>query len=121
MFNEWEWSFNDIRIKPPSMVLNVSWANEIEINNYDSVILEEGIAHIEQSDSIQSDKNVQELNRIYSSNGELLPLTEVNNVSNTEKVELQWPLKLQLKRIKMQLKDIQKYIPILEESISKLS
>jgi predicted patatin/cPLA2 family phospholipase len=41
-------------------------------------------------------------------------------INNTEKIELQAPLKLQLKRIKMQLRDVQKHIPMLEDSISKL-
>jgi hypothetical protein len=43
-----------------------------------------------------------------------------DQIKNTSKVELQGPLKLQLKRIKMQLSDVKKHIPMLEESISKL-
>jgi bifunctional pyridoxal-dependent enzyme with beta-cystathionase and maltose regulon repressor activities len=41
-------------------------------------------------------------------------------IKNTEKIELQAPLKLQNKRVKIQLKQLEEYIPMLEESISKL-
>jgi hypothetical protein len=53
-------------------------------------------------------------------------LTQASNdihmqIQETQKVELQAPLKLSLKRIKMQMRDVSKYIPTLEESISKLT
>lgn len=41
-------------------------------------------------------------------------------IKDTEKIELKSVLKLQVKRIKMQLKDINKFIPMLEDSITKL-
>ena len=44
----------------------------------------------------------------------------LQQIKETEKVELQAPLKLQNKRVKMQLKELEKYIPMIQESISKL-
>jgi len=71
----------------------------------------------------QISKPLEDILLLLEKNKEVLQQTRDDitvQIKNTNKVELQWPLKLQLKRIKMQLTDVQKHIPMLEESISKL-
>lgn len=72
----------------------------------------------------QISKPLEDIHKLLEKNRDVLSDTKndiLEQINQTEKIELKSLLELQLKRVKMQLRDVKKYIPMLEESISKLS
>lgn len=66
---------------------------------------------------------LQDILSLLESSRDTLFLTQENikeQIEQTEKAELQWPLKLQLTRIEMQIKETENFIPKLKNSIDSL-
>lgn len=66
---------------------------------------------------------LKEILSLLESSRDTLILTQENintQIKNTKKAELQWPLKLQLTRIEMQIQETENFIPKLQNSIDSL-
>lgn len=66
---------------------------------------------------------LKEILSLLESSRDTLLLTQENiiaQIQNTKKIELQWPLKLQLTRIEMQIQETENFIPKLQNSIDSL-
>ncbi len=71
----------------------------------------------------QISKPLEDILSLLEKNRDILQKSQEDiqeQLQNTKKIELQSVLKLQIKRIKIQLKELEKYIPLLKASISKL-
>lgn len=127
--NQWkDWLLLEINAGIKDINSSAQWAvlefmnlkNEISSSRYSDMFRFE-IYHTWIKKQIS--KPLEDILSLLEKNRDVLSQTQDDikkQINNTSKVELQWPLKLQLKRIKMQLRDVKQYIPMLEESISKL-
>jgi len=71
----------------------------------------------------QVSEPLQNILRLLEKNKELLSETDKEiqkQIENTPQVELKSPLELQIKRIHMQKRDIERFIPMLQAALEKL-
>lgn len=69
-------------------------------------------------------KPLQQILELLEKNKTILEETKheiENQIETTDKVDYRATLELQLKRVEIQIRDISRYVPMIEESISKLS